>query len=123
MRVVLFKDHKKATVLPFFLNLLFANGIGSWVQGHTAGGLIGTIGTLGGVGLLLNSGTQEIGWVVLGVTYATGLVLPWNYGSSYNKRLKRALSIDGLSLLYLGPTMDLAANGSVVPGVGIHLGF
>jgi len=122
-KMVLFKEYKKGTVLPFALNLLFATGIGSWVQGHTAGGLIGTIGTVGGVGLLLNKSTQEIGIVVLAVTYVTGLIFPWNHAATYNNKLKRALGIENISLLYVGPTMDLAANGAVVPGVGVRVGF
>jgi hypothetical protein len=122
-KMVLFREYKKATVLPFVLNLFLATGIGSWVQGRTFGGVVGTVGTVGGVGLLLNKNTQEAGAVILAVTYVTGLILPWNHASSYNKKLKHAIGIENISLLYLGPTVNLAANGPVVPGIGVHVGF
>lgn len=124
-KMVLYKDHETSAGLPFVLNLFLATGIGSWVQGHTVGGLIGTVGTVGGVGLMLTSdkNAQTIGAIVLSASYITDLILPWTYSSAHNTRLKRAIGYSSVSVLHVGPTIDLASNGRVIPGIGVSVGF
>ncbi len=124
-RLFIYNDYEKTKTLPFILNFVVGLGIGSWVQGHTTGGLIGTIGHLTGYGLLLskNKDIQTIGGIVFLGTWITDLILPFTYANSYNKTLKNALKISSISSIKVVPTINVTTNNIVYPGAAISVQF
>ena len=100
---------------PFALNLLLGLGIGSFIQGDTAGGLIVAAGEVVGLSLLVggyvtyyrhlqepaygdapsSSYVMMVGGAVLyGAARVAGLVFPFTYADSFNKKLRQDLGID-----------------------------
>ena len=122
----IYEDKSKSGTLPFILNFLVGFGIGSWVQGHTVGGLIGSIGGLGGAILLVYSSSsdlQTVGAVTLIGTWLTDCILPWTYSHSYNKKLKSALGMSSLTDIRLVPALNLAENNTLYPGLALTVKF
>jgi hypothetical protein len=126
-RMFIYDDKKVSGGLPFVLNLLLGFGIGSWVQGHTAGGLIGTIGNLTGIIMIASDesggSTATIGSVIFLSTWVIDCILPWTYSSSYNRKLKNALGVNSVSSINLAPTLNMAQDGSFYPGLGLSIAF
>jgi hypothetical protein len=127
-RMFIYDDKKVSGGLPFVLNFFLCFGIGSWVQGHTAGGLIGTIGNLTGLILIASddsggSSTATIGSVIFLSTWIVDCILPWTYSSSYNRKLKSALGINAVSSIDLAPTLNMAQDGTIYPGIGLSVAF
>jgi membrane protein P13 len=126
----IYDDNSKGPWGPFALNLLVGFGIGSWVQGDGTGGAIGTIGGVGGL-LLMSadrssfgpSSTAQIGAIIFLSSFIIDLILPFTHSSSYNKKLKRAIGFGALSNLRVTPTVNLAANNTVAPGIAFSLSF
>jgi len=112
--------------LPFILNFLIGFGVGSWVQGHTAGGLIGSIGQLCGVILIVSSSSTNlkgIGALTLIGAWLTDCILPWTYAHSYNNKLKSALGMSSLTDIRLVPALNLAKNNTLYPGLALTVKF
>ncbi len=124
-KLFIYNDYEKTKTLPFILNFVAGLGIGSWVQGHTTGGLIGTIGQLTGYALLLSKeeSTKTIGAVVFLSTWITDLILPFTYANSYNKKLKNALKFSSISSIKIVPTINVTTNNIVYPGAAISVQF
>ena len=125
-KMFIYDDKKISAGLPFVLNLLVGYGIGSWVQGHTAGGLIGTVGNIGGMILIFtaeNESTAMIGVVLLLGTWLIDCILPFTYSSAYNKKLRYALGITGTVSLDIQPKVNMTHNGNVAPGVTFSASF
>jgi hypothetical protein len=126
-RMFVYSENKVSGGLPFVLNFFLCFGIGSWVQGHTAGGLIGSIGNLTGVIMMASDdsggSTATIGSVIFLSTWIVDCILPWTYSSSYNRKLKNALGVDSVSSIDLAPTLNMAQDGSLYPGLGLGIAF
>jgi len=126
-RMFIYQESKVSGGLPFVLNLFLGFGIGSWVQGHTAGGLIGSIGNLTGLIMIASDesggSTATIGSVIFLSTWIVDCILPWTYSSSYNRKLKNALGVNSVSSINLAPTLNMAQDGSLYPGLGLSIAF
>jgi Borrelia membrane protein P13 len=126
-KMFIYDDKKVTAGLPFVLNLFLGYGIGSWVQGHTVGGLIGTIGNLGGIIILVTAGgdesTASMGAILYLGTWLIDCILPFTYASSYNKQLNKSLGLSYISGLEIKPKLDLANNNHVIPGMAFQLNF
>lgn len=107
-KYTLYETNKTNGTVPFVLNLVLGCGIGSFVQGDTAGGLaylalelIDYFGYLGAYGRALNATTQaqydaavtSMGtWTIaLVVARVCECVRPFIYSNRYNKRLSNAI--------------------------------
>lgn len=122
----IYEDKSKSSTLPFILNFIVGFGVGSWVQGHTVGGLIGTIGHLGGAILLVygkSNDLQTVGLVTFFGTWITECILPWTYAHSYNNKLKSALGMSSLTDIRLVPALNLAKNNTLYPGLALTVKF
>lgn len=128
-KTMLYDSNKVNAGLPFAVNFFVGLGIGSYIQGDTAGGTIALVGELGsfalfGTGFLItaansgdsmgNPGNENLmkvgGCVALaGVISYVGFrifewIRPFTYASNYNKKLSAALN--GVPSVAVVPTID-----------------
>ncbi len=124
-KLFIYDDKSESAVGPFFLNLFIGFGVGSWVQGHTTDGLIGTLGQLGGFALIYSreNGLVTIGAITFLTSYVCGLILPFTSASSFNSKLKSALRMSDLSSISIRPTLNLANNKVLYPGASLIINF
>jgi len=67
--------------------------------------------------------TATIGGVIFLSTWIVDCILPWTYSSSYNRKLKSALGVNAVSSINLAPTLNMAQDGSLYPGLGLSIAF
>jgi hypothetical protein len=123
----LYSAHKVSAAGPFFANLVFGFGVGSYLQGDVTSGVMSTIST--SAGLLLATGTlsrddglQTAGLLMLAAGKLIDIVAPFVYASSSNRRLERDLR---------GLTVDLGAaqivgpdnTRTIAPRIGVRIGL
>ena len=128
--MMLYNSNKMDTGLPFALNLLLGCGIGSFVQGDTAGGVTGLAVELAGYSAVLAgyavlsraalsgaSGTyNSLSYAGAGLIIGGGiiflgiriyeLVRPFSYADKYNRTLFEALNSGYGTSLALAPVLS-----------------
>jgi hypothetical protein len=120
----IFMQYEKSGGVPFVLNLLVGLGIGSWVQGDVGGGLLGTIGGLGGFALMQADGsTKQLGALIFLSTYVIDLILPWTYSSRYNSKLRNALSRSDYGSINFAPSFGVTSTNHAFAGLSVSLSF
>jgi len=108
-RFALYSRFEKDAKLPFVMNLVIGFGLGSFVQGDTAGAVVAMVGDIVGVALPLLGyaclmqnyygywsfpyGNEVIyaGYAVIGVTRIFESIRPFSYARRYNTTLRKSL--------------------------------
>jgi len=120
----LYTVNKKSPGIAFVCNFFLGAGIGSFIQGDTAGGLTALIGDVSGLTFVLLADVFEVeregyfttyepnpymligGLSLLLGTRVFELIRPWVFTNSYNANLKKALAFDRVSFA-LTPVFEL----------------
>ena len=123
-KLFIYYDNQKSSTLPFFLNLILGLGIGSWVQGDGTGGMVGTVGQLGGLFLLYTSERSSSGMAGIGIgsimtSYIYGLIRPWAFSKKFNNEFKTVLGINNIQGLSINPQIKVLENGEFFPELRI----
>jgi Borrelia membrane protein P13 len=131
-KTLIYTDYSKDNWGPAALNLI-GFWIGSFTQGDVTGGAIGLIGCSAGLVLFLDGVMEEnttgesslipLGAVIYLSSVTIDVILSFTYASSYNSKLETALGLDGIAQIYISPTVNLAKNNSVAPGIAVSLSF
>lgn len=133
-RYMIINQNKKDAILPFAINFFVGCGVGSFVQKDITGGMIGLGGNLLGMGLyvagyfmsvenVMNGESisfSPVFYVGIGVLVASrifDLVRPFVYVSSYNDKLKEAISSYETTNVSFQPFMNIAKNSSNQYGI------
>jgi hypothetical protein len=114
--------NKKSPGIAFVCNFFLGAGIGSFIQGDTAGGLTALMGDVSGLTFILLANIFEVereyylnvpnpymligGLSLLLGTRVFELIRPWVFTNSYNANLKKALAFDRVSFA-LTPVFEL----------------
>ncbi|QFP42255.1 P13 family porin [Borrelia miyamotoi] len=143
-----YESNKKTALIPALLNATVGFGIGTFTQGDILAGLF-LLGTDAlGVSLLtyglfsrhqfntLTEAQQKtdpgqkkgtiavaliaIGAATMGLTRIVGVIIPFTYAYSFNKRLQKDL---GIELGGFKPTFDVNFNEGSTGGLGLELAF
>lgn len=122
-KLFIYQEKEKSTTAPFLLNFLVGFGIGSWVQGDEVGGIVGTVGGIGGYALMVSSDNPEVGAGIFLGTYLINLFKPFTYARSFNKKLKSVVGLTDRASLQIYPNIDVTQNGKAVPGISLSVGF
>jgi len=118
----LYTVNKKSPGIAFVCNFFLGAGIGSFIQGDTAGGLTALMGDVSGLTFILLANIFEVereyylnvpnpymligGLSLLLGTRVFELIRPWVFTNSYNANLKKALAFDRVSFA-LTPVFEL----------------
>jgi len=138
-RRMLYGQYEKNSQLPFVLNIALGFGLGSFIQGDTAGAVIALAGdTLGlalpllGYACLMQNyygywsftGGYELmyaGYAVLGITRVFESIRPFVFAKRYNTTLRRSLGLgEGLRVSLLPSFGDGLADGD---GFTLNIGY
>lgn len=126
-RLTLYRLHQDDPLLPLALNAILPVGIGSWVQGNTVGGIVGSAGLVLGVALFVDANGMGpeagVGLAVLGASYLTNLILPFTFSASRNEELRSILGVFDVSSISAMPRLMYDAHNRMVPGFGICVGM
>jgi hypothetical protein len=114
--------NKKSPGIAFVCNFFLGAGIGSFIQGDTAGGLTALMGDVSGLTFILLANIFEVereyylnvpnpymligGLSLLLGTRVFELIRPWVFTNSYNANLKKALAFDRVSFALM-PVFEL----------------
>ena len=116
---------KKYALACALLNVLPSLGVGSFVQGNTIWGLtqlVLEIGSLVVVNIDHRSSYQKSGAVMIGSGFAIGLIAPFVYQYTYNKRLKDALNFDENFSLSIDPLI-VPRDGTPAVGLAFNVRY
>ncbi len=127
LKLFIYDESKKSPAVPFVLNHFLGFGIGSWSQLDIGGGLLGTIGGIGGLYLISTydyfSFYRSLGIYLLIGTWIIDLISPFTYSNNNNRKLRYALKISDKTNLMILPNVNVANYGTVVPGLMFSMNF
>lgn len=114
-RLMVYNMKQNQVAGPFVCNLLLGFGIGSFIQGDTAMGVVGLVGEGLGLVMLLNNSSTYYGvstgfYIGFGLFLGTRileLVMPFMYANRYNRKLSSVLAT-GRASLTIRPDVMLA---------------
>ena len=119
----IYQEKQKSSTMPFVLNLLLGLGIGSWVQGDAVGGVIGTVGGIGGLVLMNSPDSQQVGAVLFLGTWIFDLFRPFSVSSSYNKKLKSVIGLTDKASLRIYPNINVTQDGRTIPAISLSIAY